>query len=147
MHNDGRPSEAILQQIPDRFYLFRNPSALEPQSPMSSNVLHRYFLDIMQEAEKRLQEQGEEIQIITKINEQTGQPERAIYSPHGLRVAGLTAMAENGVPIEVLSKIIAGHASILMTLHYIVYSDRKVTEVLNGARKKIETQAKQGLRV
>jgi len=146
LHNDGRPSEAILQQIPDRFYLFRNPSALEPQSPMSSNVLHRYFLDIMQEAEKRLQEQGEEIQIITKINEQTGQPERAIYSPHGLRVAGLTAMAENGVPIEVLSKIIAGHASILMTLHYIVYSDRKVTEVLNGARKKIETQAKQGLR-
>ncbi len=144
--NDGRPSEAVLEKIPDRFYLFRNPSSVDPESPVSSNVLHRYFLDIMHEAEKRLHEQGEDIQIITKFNEETGQPERAIYTPHGLRVAGLTAMAESGVPIEILSKIIAGHASILMTLHYIVYSDRKVSEVLNSARKEIENQAKAGLR-
>lgn len=144
--NDGRPSEMVLEQIPDRYYLFRDPASKHPESPISSNKLHRFFLEIMQEAEKRLKEQGENLQIITKVNEITGQPERAIYSPHGLRVAGLTAMAENGVPIEVLSKIVAGHASILMTLHYVIYSDRKVSEVLTTARKEIENQAKDGLR-
>ena len=144
--NDGRPSEAVLNKIPDRFYLFRNPSSPDPESPVSSNVLHRYFLEIMQEVEKRLHAQGEDIKIITKVNDKTGQPERSIYTPHGLRVAGLTAMAENGVPIEVLSKIVAGHASILMTLHYIVHSDRKVSEVLSSARKEIESQAKLGLK-
>ncbi len=144
--NDGRPSEMVLTQIPDRFYLFRDPSSDHPESPISSNILHRFFLDVMQEAEKRLKEKGENLKIITRINEKTGQAERAIYSPHGLRVAGLTAMAENGVPIEVLSKIVAGHSSILMTLHYIVYSDRKVSEVLTSARKEIEDQAKHGLR-
>ena len=144
--NDGRPSKAVLDQIPDRFYLFRNPASDDPESPISSNVLNRFFLEILQEAERILKERGEDIKIITKVNEKTGQPEKAIYTPHGLRVAGLTSMAESGVPIEVLSKIIAGHASILMTLHYVIYSDRKISEVLTSARKDIETQAKQGLR-
>jgi len=145
LHNDGIPSKAILEQIPDRFYLFRNPNGDDPASPISSNVIHRFFLEILYEAEKRLNSDGFPIKIIEKFNPKSGQPERAIYTPHGLRVAGLTAMAESGVPIEILSKIIAGHSSILMTLHYIIYSDRKVSETLSTARKDIEANAKKSL--
>lgn len=53
-------------------------------------------------------------------------------------MVGLIVMVENGVFIEVLSKIIVGYVLILMMFYYIVYFDRKVIEVLNGVRKKIE---------
>ena len=67
-------------------------------------------------------------------------------TPHGLRVAGLTSLAEAGVPIEVISKIIAGHSSILMTIYYLKYSNRHITEILSKAKKDLENNAKENLK-
>jgi hypothetical protein len=58
-----------------------------------------------------------------------------------LRVSGLTAFAEAGVPIEILSKLVAGHASILMTIYYLKYTSSHVTDLLDEARLRIEANA------
>lgn len=47
-----------------------------------------------------------------------GRPAKCFYTPHGMRVAGLTLMLEAGLPLEMVSKLVMGHASIVMTLHY-----------------------------
>ena len=99
----------------------------------------------MLELQERLNAIGEDIQIVTSYNKykESDEPNGSIFVPHGLRVTGLTALMEAGVPIEVLSKIVAGHASILMTLHYIKFNNTHITDVLNKAQVEIEASEQQ----
>lgn len=136
----SKASKTVASQIPDRFYLFRNPASTTKttEDPPTESVLYKFWYSLMAELEKRLHEIGEDVEIITKWNTKTNQPEQSIFSPHGLRVTGLTSFLEAGVPIEILSKIVAGHSSILMTLHYIKFNPSRISEILSGAQKKIE---------
>jgi hypothetical protein len=143
---DNTPSKSVLEQVPERFYLFRCPRTSLTGSPASNNSLMRFWWALMEKLEQRLHEQGEDVKIVLKINEVTNQVHQTLFTPHGLRVAGLTSLAEAGVPIEVLSKIIAGHASILMTIYYIKYGDGYVTETLNKAKRQVEDNAKNDLK-
>ncbi|WP_219704206.1 VPA1269 family protein [Marinomonas lutimaris] len=134
-----KTGKVVSNQIPDRFYLFRNPESSFNTSdePPSESILFKFWFELMAELENRLKEVGEYQKIITKWSK-TGQPETSIFTPHGLRAAGLTSLIENGVPIEILSKIVAGHTSIIMTLHYIKFNPAKINDILNGAQKKLE---------
>jgi hypothetical protein len=136
----GRPSSLALDQIPPRFYLFRNPCGTKNDAPTSDALLFKFWHMLMAELERRLNEEGEDVTVVLG-HDQNGTPCKSLFTPHGLRVSGLTSLAEQGVPIEVLSKIIAGHANILMTLHYIKYSPGYITEVLNEARHKADMEA------
>ncbi len=63
------------------------------------------------------------------------------YTPdlHTLRVSLITAYAtEGGVPIQILSKCVAGHATILMTLYYNKPGPAHVTEALAQAQHRIQ---------
>lgn len=145
---ETKPTESVLDSIPDRFYLFRTPlssKGLYPDCPPTNNQLMRFWWELMAELERRLIDLGEDVKIIEVWNESTEQPERAMFTPHGLRVTGLTALSEAGVPIEVLSKIVAGHATILMTLHYIKMDVGHITEVLNDAQKTIENDTQKNM--
>ena len=47
-----------------------------------------------------------------------------------MRSSNLTSFYMAGVPIEILSKVVAGHASILMTLQYTKFEPVHVNEIL-----------------
>lgn len=135
------PTNAVLNLIPDRFYLFRYPlnSASNKNyesAPPADYLTFKFWHLLMNELQIRLNEMGEDIVITTGWT--ANLPSKSIFTPHSLRGSGLTAMAEAGVPIEVLSKVIAGHASILMTLGYIKYNNAYISEILDEARLKIE---------
>lgn len=133
------PTETIMNQVPDRFYLFRDIQNTDRKDiPPTENRILAFWRLLMDELETRLREEGENANIIATWNA-SGGPMTSYYTMHGLRVAGLTAFAEAGVPIEVLSKLVAGHASILMTLYYVKHSTAHVTEVLSKARLDIES--------
>tara|TARA_R110000765_G_C18965636_1_gene610007 strand:- start:10040 stop:12847 length:2808 start_codon:yes stop_codon:yes gene_type:complete len=143
---DRSPSESVLVNTPSRFYLFRCPITSKNGSPATSSILMRFWQALMDKLEQRLKEQGEDVQIVLRRNPTTNQPEQTLFNPHGLRVAGLTSLAEAGVPIEVLSKIVAGHSSILMTIYYIKYGDGYITETLDNAKRQVEDNAKNDLK-
>ena len=65
------------------------------------------------------------------------------YPLHSLRVSLITAYAlDGGVPFVVLSKLIAGHQRLLMTIYYIKMGRGYLTEVMSEAEKKLlETDA------
>ena len=46
----------------------------------------------------------------------SGQPYRPRYNIHGLRVRGLTNLRRGGMPLDLLSKFVAGHATLAMTI-------------------------------
>ena len=61
-----------------------------------------------------------------------------ILSLHALRVSLITAYAlEGGVPFPVISKLIAGHSRIIMTLYYTKAGKAHVTEVMAEAERKM----------
>lgn len=138
---DGTPSEKVVASIPDRFYLFRSAKEVKDgtrQMPPSNSVLNNFWLKLMEELERQLHDEGIDCQIIINRNKKTGAPQQALYTPHGLRVAGLTSLAQQGVPIDILSKIVAGHKSILMTIYYLKYHPSHISEVLNEASRDLE---------
>ncbi|MEZ9438003.1 VPA1269 family protein, partial [Vibrio atlanticus] len=138
---EAEPSDDVLARIPDRFYLFRSAKDIKNgnrQMPPTNRNLHDFWVKLMAELERRLHEENIDCQIILTRNKTDNTPQSALYTPHGLRVAGLTSLAQQGVPIEVLSKIIAGHKNILMTIYYVKYHPSHITEILNEASRDIE---------
>lgn len=139
-------NDAIAKGIPDRFYLFRSArdarGAATRHMPPTERSIGLFWNAAMDELEKRLQSEGLDIQLVLNRNEH-GQAQEVLYTPHSLRVAGLTSLAEQGVPIEVLSKLVAGHKSILMTIYYIKHDYAHITEVLNEASHKTLLEAQE----
>lgn len=124
-------TETAIKETPDRFYLFRTPcGSNHPLLPPTYMQCFTFWNELMAELERRLQAEGEDVKIVEKWNKTTGQPQQTAFNIHGLRVATLTAFAEAGVPIEVLSKIVAGHSSILMTIYYLKFNEASISQLL-----------------
>jgi hypothetical protein len=138
----SKPNKSALETIPDRFYLFRNPCGKHPEAPTSEANLFKFWRFLMLELERRLNAEGHNVKIILTYDQQHN-PSSSFYTPHGLRVSGLTALYEKGVPIQILSKLVAGHASLVMTLHYIKYTPAHITSVLNKAQLQRDLDAQE----
>jgi hypothetical protein len=142
---DEEPTEAVRALLPDRFYLFRYPQNVGTrgkEGPPGRNVFTQFFLDALDELEKRLRIEDPEadITIITE-RDVSGQPRKAIFTVHGMRSSTLTSLYMAGVPIGILSKLVAGHATILMTLRYTKFDPAHVNEILKTAwSKKLSDQ-------
>lgn len=82
-----------------------------------------------------------------KLSDPAGNPlifvkadtQRVTYYPlHALRVSLITAYAlEGGVPMTILSKCIAGHARLVMTLYYTKAGITYCTETMDAATKRL----------
>lgn len=139
---NGRSGEFARQG--EGCFLFRDPCGTYANEPLTDSRLRPFWIALLDELERRVAARGETladgspILFIDKRHPTSGQPLRAIYDLHTLRVSLITALAtEGGVPIPILSKCIAGHASILMTLYYIKLGVPQITEKLADAQKKI----------
>ncbi len=130
--------DATEKRLPSIFALFRLlPSAKNPKSgvPPSHGMVVKAFLLLMVEVERRWNDLNPEnqVSIVHSYNKVTGQPLSCAYTLHGLRVRGITDLFRAGVPIEILSKVVAGHATIMMTLYYLLFEPTEVNNRLNAA--------------
>jgi len=140
----GEPTESVRSSIPSRFYLFRYPpngGDRGREAPPTYKTLLQFFYDALEELERRLNADDPEtpIVIITQ-RDRSGAPRKSVFTMHGMRSSILTSLLNEGVPIAVLSKLVAGHATILMTLRYAKYEPAHVSQILTKAR--IEAIAK-----
>lgn len=126
-------------------FLMRDPAARKVRNePVSDVRLRRFWLALLEELERRLAARGETrldgspIRLIATRTSK-GQPEKPVFDLHSLRVSFITAMAvDGGVPLVFLSKSLAGHASILMTLHYVKLNADQMNETMNEAARRID---------
>lgn len=142
--NVERAEEGKLGDYPQIFPLFRLPvdtRSGKQGAPPNARRTNEFWQQLMAELERRWNEQHPSdapIRIV-KRQEKTGQAYGAWYNPHGLRVAGLTLMLHAKVPIEIISKLIAGHATILMTLYYMRLDPAAVHAALEDGKSKAES--------
>lgn len=141
-------SEERIETMPAIFALFRLLGTGRNRgisSPPSHRKREQAWQEIMAETEKRWNERNPADPVtIVKRNAKTKQPYAAAYNVHGLRVAGLTRLFMSGVPLEVLSKLVAGHRGLLMTLYYIKFKPSHVHKMLEEAEVRSDAAAAQG---
>ncbi|TDG03937.1 hypothetical protein E1N52_32470 [Paraburkholderia guartelaensis] len=145
----SRFTKEALAEHGEAAFLFRDPCAADPRYPIRSSRLSSLWNILMDELERRVAERGErllngEVIRFVKTRDVYGRAGSPIYDLHTLRVSLLTAyVTEGGVPIEILSKCIAGHASLVMTLYYIKTGPAYITEQLAMAQEKIAKKEKE----
>ncbi|MGL2998756.1 hypothetical protein KNV99_04680 [Acinetobacter nosocomialis] len=143
----GKPTKVALKIIPDRFYLFRcnlNSKTNYKDFPPTKNLITKIWNQLMLEIERRLEEEGADFSIISslksdKFNRNIGGKNSYIsyLTPHCTRVTGITRLEEHGVPVSIISKIIAGHANVRTTFHYIKHERSYINDRISEAQAKI----------
>jgi hypothetical protein len=116
---DEYRSEEITALIPDVFPLFRDPGRRDGQ-PLSRELMFDYWTALLAAVEDELNaDRPPERRIfLTYIRNTKSGPKRVpIFDIHCLRVSGITAMIERGLPPDLVQEIV-GHASLVMTLYY-----------------------------
>ena len=125
----------ILKQMGSTTFLFRNASCSnEEHLPIADGVLDTFWHKLLSE-----------LQIKVNKNLETQKPIKFIknrkwtfYPLHSLRVSLITAYAlEGGVPIQILSKMVAGHSTLIMTLYYTKPGISYITDTLTEAQNKL----------
>jgi len=123
-----------LNRQGDVYFLFRDPLSDRKNLPLSYGSIVALWVKLMAALEVRLAERGmrradgSPIELVRK--EKFG----ALYGLHSLRVSLLSHLARDGkVPLHILSKHVAGHASLVMTLHYLKSDPSEISEALNEA--------------
>lgn len=130
----------ILEQMGESSFLFRDPSSIgEEHLPIKSYGLDSLWYKTLKQLEVQLKENtSSEEERTLKFVPPDGEQTTTYYPLHSLRVSLITAYAlEGGVPMPILSKAIAGHARLIMTLYYTKAGISYVTDTMNQAEKSI----------
>ena len=131
------PHPEVLAQRGSACFLFRDPTDGEGNKPLTNDSLQQLWYKLLEKLEKRCADRGETLGDGTPLffidpNSNTG----TNFPLHALRVSLISYfILDLKLPIAVVSKMIAGHATIIMTLYYTKFGKSYLREVLSEAEK------------
>jgi hypothetical protein len=131
------PHGDVLAQRGSACFLFRDPSGGDANKPFYTGSLPRIWYKLLARLEKRCADNGETLDNGTPLR--FVDPDSFLgtsFPLHALRVSLISYfILDLKLPIAVVSKMIAGHASIIMTLYYTKFGKAYMREVLSEAEK------------
>lgn len=142
-----QPHPAILAQRGSACFLFRDPVDGDGKKPLTAIQMERLWYLLLARLEARC---AKSVKSEDKLNDGTPlcfvNPDSRVqtwFPLHSLRVSLISYLIlDKKLSIAVVSKMIAGHASIIMTLYYTKFGKAYLREVLNEAEK-LELEAEQ----
>ena len=137
------PSDGLKDKLPKYAFMFRDlrdDRLSQRLEPPSYGRLARFFRSVLDEVEARLggDEQSADNPKLVLERDAWGRPSRCAYTLHCLRVAGLTSLMDAGVPLWIVSRLVAGHASYLMTLYYRRLKPEAAMDAIAASRRRME---------
>lgn len=157
-HIGAIKSDKQLESMGEIAFLFRDASAKgdDKYKPAYGGVaLAPLWYQLLLTLENQLAEQGntldngERLKLVVDYPEDT--PEYAKVATnfplHSLRVSLITAYTmDTQLPLPVISKLLAGHSRILMTIYYNKITPSVMAEKMSEAEGELEGKAKQSVR-
>lgn len=138
------PHPEVLAQRGSACFLFRDPTDGEGDKPLVSSDLERIWNFLLLRLEQRCADHDETLDNGTPLRFVVPNSQTVTFFPlHALRVSLISYfILDLKLPIAVVSKMIAGHATIIMTLYYTKFGKAYMREVLSAAEKN-ELEAEQ----
>jgi Putative phage integrase len=136
-------NEDILNALKTTYALFRDPSDARGW-PISRDKLFEYWSLLLARAEDELAVAGRKIRITVAKEVSKGPNKRpvlkrqAAYDIHTLRVSGISALIEAGMPPDLVQEV-AGHATCVMTLYYNKIKASRLNQTLSDVLDKLST--------
>lgn len=131
----NQPEEWVQRQS-KFFCLFRDPTVErihDPSLPVSKQKLLKLWVELCAETERRINSRAKaESQRVKLVEPGAGGKLRAIHDIHTLRVSGITDLLDRGVPLNIVSEYVAGHATYIMSLWYDKPPPGKIRQTLKA---------------
>jgi len=134
-HFGGTRSTAQKEQIGEFCFLFRGHNGAPHQfsyAPIAQGTLNEAWRTMCYELQEMINSDREEagslpIEIVSETST------KLMFSPHSLRVSLVTAYIDSNLPLPIVSKLLVGHSSILMSIYYNKLSPSKIASKLREA--------------
>jgi len=137
-----------LKEMGSISFLLRHAAAKKKEDrvkPILDSTLNALWLNLLIDFEKDIAKEGQTFSDGSRIKfvEISPNSKRLKYYPlfplHSLRVSFITSYLQDGkVPLPILSKLIAGHSSLLMTMYYAKFSPNQMQTIISEAQNKME---------
>ncbi|AXK40179.1 gamma-mobile-trio integrase GmtZ [Crenobacter cavernae] len=134
------PHPEVLEARGTACFLFRDAAAdgADRAKPLTANALDRIWYLLLARLEEKCRARSETLDDGTPIQFINPDSDSATHYPlHALRVSLISYLVlDLQLPLPVVSKFIAGHARIIMTLYYTKFGQAYMREVLAEAESK-----------
>jgi len=97
--------------------------------PVSYAKIVRLYNQLAVEAERQFETRHNR-KIFLTVPSKNGTGRKCKFDLHSLRVTWISRLYEMGIPIEIISELFAGHATMVMTIHYLKHEISFIREQL-----------------
>ncbi|PMG27769.1 integrase [Shewanella sp. 10N.286.52.C2] len=156
-HTSVKKSDKQLQSMGEIAFLFRDASAKgeDKHKPINYTATDSFWYQLLLALENQLAEQGntldngERLKLVVDYSEGTtkGAKVATLFPLHSLRVSLITAYTmDTQLPLPVISKLLAGHTRLLMTIYYNKITPSVMAEKMDEAHGELDAKSKQSVR-
>lgn len=157
-HTSYSKSEKQLESMGEIAFLFRDASAKgeDKHKPVSGDSnLASFWYQLLLTLENQLAElgstldNGERLKLVVDYPEDTTYTAKVatLFPLHSLRVSLITTYTmDTQLPLPVISKLLAGHTRLLMTIYYNKITPSVMAEKMDEAETQLEDKSKQSVR-
>lgn len=156
-HTKHIKSVTQLQNLGGICFLFRDASTKgeDKIKPIHSSALDTMWYQLLFELENQLSEQGhilnngERLKLVVDYPEDTQAYSKTatLFPLHSLRVSLITAYTmDTQLPLPVISKLLAGHTRLLMTIYYNKITPSVMAEKMKEAEAQLADNTEQSVR-
>ncbi|MCA3902158.1 integrase family protein [Vibrio vulnificus] len=156
-HTRHKKSDKQLESMGEIAFLFRDASAKgeDKFKPINYTATDSFWYQLLLTLENQLAEQGntlengERLKLVVDYLEGTPKREKVatLFPLHSLRVSLITAYTmDTQLPLPVISKLLAGHTRLLMTIYYNKITPSVMAEKMDEAHGELDAKSKQSVR-
>ncbi|HCE1505267.1 TPA: integrase family protein [Vibrio alginolyticus] len=155
-HTKHKKSDKQLESMGEIAFLFRDAPAKgeDKGKPIQDRSISPFWYYLLLEMENRLAERGntldngERLKLVVDYPENTprGNKISTQFPLHSLRVSLITAYTmDTQLPLPVISKLLAGHTRLLMTIYYNKITPSVMAEKMDEAHDALDEKSKQSV--
>jgi len=156
-HVGKKKTKKQLESMGEISFLFRDPCSKEEDKskPITYTSFQHLWYKLLLALENQLAEQeetlnnGERLKLVVDYPENTSEASKVatLFPLHSLRVSLITAYTmDTQLPLPVISKLLAGHTRLLMTIYYNKITPSTMAEKMDEAEGQLEDKSEQSVR-
>ena len=157
-HTNVKKSNAYLSAMGHCCFLFRDATASKAEDrikPINYTPIFPFWYKLLQQLEKNLQISGDTLsdgtplQLVHDYGEDNKTSKiKTDFPLHSLRVSLITCyIMDAKLPLPVVSKLLAGHSRILMTVYYTKITPAVMKEKMTEADKLLDNKSQESIRI